>query len=40
LAMALSDRGYVLENGSMGKEGTSVELGNDPDVRRSYLGIA
>jgi branched-chain amino acid transport system ATP-binding protein len=40
LAMALSDRGYVLENGVMRKDGTSAELANDPDVRRSYLGIA
>ena len=40
LAMALSDRGYVLENGVISKEGTSAELAEDPDVRRSYLGIA
>jgi branched-chain amino acid transport system ATP-binding protein len=40
LAMALSDRGYVLENGAIRKEGTSAELANDPDVRRAYLGIA
>jgi branched-chain amino acid transport system ATP-binding protein len=40
LAIALSDRGYVLENGVMTKEGTSAELANDSDVRRSYLGIA
>lgn len=40
LAMALSDRGYVLENGLIRKEGTSAELANDHDVRRSYLGIA
>jgi branched-chain amino acid transport system ATP-binding protein len=39
LAMELSDRGYVLENGAMSKEGTSTELSHDPDVRRSYLGI-
>jgi branched-chain amino acid transport system ATP-binding protein len=39
LAMGLSDRGYVLENGVIRKEGTSAELANDPDVRRSYLGI-
>ena len=39
LAMALSDRGYVLENGVMSKEGTSADLANDPEVRRSYLGI-
>jgi branched-chain amino acid transport system ATP-binding protein len=40
LAMALSDRGYVLENGAISKEGTSAELANDPDVKRAYLGIA
>jgi len=40
LAMALSDRGYVLENGAISKEGTSAELSNDPDVKRAYLGIA
>jgi branched-chain amino acid transport system ATP-binding protein len=39
LALALSDRGYVLENGVMSKQGTSAELANDPDVRRAYLGI-
>ncbi len=39
LAMALSDRGYVLENGVIRKEGTSAELSKDPDVRRSYLGV-
>ena len=39
LAMGLSDRGYVLENGTIRKEGTSAELANDPDVRRAYLGI-
>jgi branched-chain amino acid transport system ATP-binding protein len=40
LAMALSDRGYVLENGVISKQGTSAELSNDPDVKRAYLGIA
>lgn len=39
LALALSDRGYVLENGVIRKEGTSAELAHDPDVRRSYLGV-
>ena len=39
LAMALSNRGYVLENGVIRKEGTSAELSNDPDVRQAYLGI-
>jgi branched-chain amino acid transport system ATP-binding protein len=40
LAMAFSDRGYVLENGAITKEGTSAQLADDPDVRRAYLGIA
>ena len=40
LAMTLSDRGYVLENGTIGMEGSSAELADDPDVRRAYLGIA
>jgi branched-chain amino acid transport system ATP-binding protein len=39
LAMALCDRGYVLENGRIRTQGTSTELANDPDVRRAYLGI-
>lgn len=40
LAMALCDRGYVLENGRIRTQGTSAELADDPDVRRAYLGIA
>ena len=39
LAMAFSDRGYVLENGRIELEGTSEELATNPDVRRSYLGV-
>ncbi|MGB7861526.1 MAG: ABC transporter ATP-binding protein [Acidimicrobiia bacterium] len=39
LAMAFSDRGYVLENGVIQLEGTSSELGENPDVRRAYLGV-
>jgi branched-chain amino acid transport system ATP-binding protein len=39
LAMAFSDRGYVLENGAITLEGSSAELGDDPDVRRAYLGV-
>lgn len=40
LALAFCDRGYVLENGVFGLEGTSDELGDDPRVRRAYLGVA
>lgn len=40
LALALADRGYVVENGLIQMTGTSRELENDPDVRRAYLGVA
>ncbi len=40
LAMAFSDRGYVLENGRIRAEGSSAELAEDPEVRRAYLGVS
>jgi branched-chain amino acid transport system ATP-binding protein len=40
LALALADRGYVLENGRIQLAGTSAELERNPDVRRAYLGVA
>ena len=39
LAMALSDRGYVLENGFIRLQGTTKELAANPGVRRAYLGV-
>jgi branched-chain amino acid transport system ATP-binding protein len=39
LAMAFSDRGYVLDNGVISLEGTSGELAADPRVRSAYLGV-
>ncbi len=39
LAMAFSDRGYVLENGQIQIQGTSEELAKNPEVRRAYLGV-
>ncbi len=39
LAMAFTDRGYVLQNGRITTEGTSAELAKDPEVRRAYLGV-
>jgi branched-chain amino acid transport system ATP-binding protein len=39
LAMAFSDRGYVLENGFMRLEGTTEELAANPAIRRAYLGV-
>ncbi len=39
LALALSDRTYVLERGSVVLSGRSAELENDPTVQSIYLGI-
>jgi branched-chain amino acid transport system ATP-binding protein len=38
-AFRIADRGYVMENGSIVREGAAKELADDPDVRRAYLGI-
>lgn len=38
-ALALSQRGYVLENGAVVVEGPSADLLRDPLVRRAYLGV-
>ncbi|MGH9209685.1 MAG: ABC transporter ATP-binding protein [Acidimicrobiales bacterium] len=40
LALQLADRGYVLEDGCIQLDGTSAELAENPDVQRSYLGVA
>jgi branched-chain amino acid transport system ATP-binding protein len=37
-ALALADRGYVLETGSVVLEGSGQELLDDPRVRAVYLG--
>ena len=39
LAMAFSDRGYVLENGYIRLQGTTEELAANPGVRSAYLGV-
>jgi branched-chain amino acid transport system ATP-binding protein len=39
LAMAFSDRGYVLENGFIRFEGTTKELAANPGIRSAYLGV-
>ncbi|MEJ2288308.1 MAG: ABC transporter ATP-binding protein [Deinococcales bacterium] len=38
LALALADRGYVLENGRVVLEGAAAQLREDPTVQRAYLG--
>jgi branched-chain amino acid transport system ATP-binding protein len=39
LAMAFSDRGYVLENGFIRLEGTTEQLAANPAIRSAYLGV-
>lgn len=38
-ALAMSDRAYVLESGSVVLQGTGAELGKDDRVRSAYLGM-
>ena len=38
-ALSISDRGYVLVTGKNKFEGSGSELSNDPEVRRSFLGV-
>ena len=40
LALSVADRGYVLENGQIRLQGTPIELEQNPEVRRAYLGVA
>lgn len=39
LALTLSERCYVLEQGIISREGLSSELRDDPQVRAAYLGL-
>jgi lipopolysaccharide export system ATP-binding protein len=36
--LSIVDKGYILIEGKIFREGTSEELANDPDVRKLYLG--
>ncbi len=38
MALEISRRGYVLENGSISREGASNALINDPTIKSAYLG--
>ena len=38
LALKFAQRGYVIENGHLVLEGESLELLNNPDVKKAYLG--
>lgn len=37
--LSISDRGYVVENGAIALEGTSIELLSNEQVRSAYLGL-
>ena len=39
LALGISDRGYVLENGRFELSGTAAELAGNRAVQRAYLGV-
>ncbi|HEV2201064.1 MAG TPA: LPS export ABC transporter ATP-binding protein [Bryobacteraceae bacterium] len=36
--LAVTDRAYIINNGGIFRAGTPEDLGNDPEVRRVYLG--
>ncbi len=39
VALSMADRGYVLENGRIVREGEGKKLLADPGIRASYLGV-
>ena len=39
MALSVADRGYLMQGGSVFREGTSAELRADPDLRRRLLGL-
>ncbi|MBS3898493.1 MAG: branched-chain amino acid ABC transporter ATP-binding protein, partial [Dethiobacter sp.] len=39
MTFAMSNRNYVLSHGRLVNEGTSQELLQDEDLRKSYLGL-
>jgi branched-chain amino acid transport system ATP-binding protein len=38
MALSISSRAYVLENGRIIREGDAAALMDDPEVQRAYLG--
>jgi branched-chain amino acid transport system ATP-binding protein len=38
LALAVADRGYVLQHGQLVHEGSAAEIYNNPILERAYLG--
>ena len=40
MALGISNRAYVLENGTVSMSGNAREIANDPRVKNAYLGQA
>jgi len=38
-ALAVADRGYVMEAGRIALQGVAADLLRDPQVQRAYLGL-
>ena len=38
-SLTIASRGYVMENGRVMLSGSAAELRDNPEVRRSYLGM-
>ena len=39
IAIKLSDRGYVMDNGQITLSGSSLELENNEQIKEAYLGV-
>ena len=39
MALSVSHRGYVMENGRVVKEGEAARLAEDRDIQEFYLGV-
>jgi len=39
VALRLSDRGYVIDNGAIRYHGTRLDLAENEEVRRKYLSV-
>ena len=40
MALQVSQRAYVLENGLVSMSGKASDIANDPMVKKAYLGMA
>ena len=38
-SLEVAQRAYILDNGRFVLEGPAVQIGNDPDLKRTYLGM-